>query len=58
MLRWVLAFLAVAVFATLLAFSGVAGTSSGIARILFVVFLIVFILSVLVGLLTGRKPMM
>ena len=38
MLRWALGFLVVAVIAAMLGFGGVAETSAGIAKVLFVVF--------------------
>jgi uncharacterized membrane protein YtjA (UPF0391 family) len=56
MLRWSLAFLIIAVVAAFLGLSGIAGLSVGIAKILFGVFIILFILSLLVHLLSGRRP--
>ncbi len=41
MLRWALIFLVVALIAALFGFGGIAGTSVGIAKILFFAFLIV-----------------
>jgi len=41
MLRWSLIFLVVALIAAVLGFGGIAGTSVGIAKVLFFVFLIV-----------------
>jgi uncharacterized membrane protein YtjA (UPF0391 family) len=52
MLRYSLIFLVVALIAGALGFFAVAGTAAFIARILFVVFLVLF----LVSLLSGRKP--
>lgn len=52
MLYWALVFLVVALIAGALGFSGIAGTSSSIAWILFVVGLIV----ALVFFLRGRRP--
>jgi uncharacterized membrane protein YtjA (UPF0391 family) len=51
MLGWSLTFLAIALIAAALGFGGVAGTAAGIAKILFVVFLILFAVSVLRGFL-------
>lgn len=45
MLEWTLIFLVIAVVAAVFGFSGVAATSAGIARVLFGVFLILFIAS-------------
>ena len=49
MLRWALIFLVVALVAGLLGFTGIAGTAVGIARILFFVFILLFVLSLLFG---------
>jgi uncharacterized membrane protein YtjA (UPF0391 family) len=49
MLRWALLFLIVALFAALFGFTGVAGESLYFARILFFVFLVLFLLSMLFG---------
>lgn len=48
MLNWTLTFLIIALIAGLLGFTGVAGTAMGIAQILFVVFLVLFLASLLV----------
>ena len=55
MLRWALIFLVLALIAGLLGFTGVAGDSMYIARILFAVFLVVFLASLAYTLLTGRR---
>ena len=56
MLRWALLFLFVALFAALFGFTGIAGDSLYFARILFFVFLVMFMLSLLFGGL-GRKSL-
>ncbi len=56
MLRWALAFLVLALIAGVLGFTSVAGQSMYIARILFFVFLVVFIVGLLYSLITGRRP--
>lgn len=43
MLGWALAFLAIALVAALFGFGGIASASAGIAQILFVIFLVLFI---------------
>jgi len=43
MLGWALTFLVVALLAGVLGFGGIASTSAGIAQILFVVFLVLFV---------------
>ena len=53
MLRWALGFFVVALVAAVLGFSGIAVASAGIAKILFFIFLILFLVS-LVGHLTRR----
>lgn len=53
MLRWALLFLVVALIAALFGFTSVAGTSMVAARILFFVFLVVFVVSLLMG---TREP--
>ncbi len=55
MLRWALGFLIVALIAAFMGFGGVASTSMEIAKILFYVFLIFFAVTLLMGLLSGRR---
>jgi uncharacterized membrane protein YtjA (UPF0391 family) len=54
MLGWALTFLVVALIAGLLGFTSVAGAAMGIAKILFWVFLILFVVSLVVHLVRGR----
>jgi len=56
MLRWAIAFLIIAIIAALFGFGGIAATASGIAQILFYIFLILFLVALLMGLLGGRTP--
>jgi len=51
MLRWALAFFVVALIAALLGFGGIAVAAAGIAKILFYVFLILFLVALLGGVL-------
>ena len=51
MLSWAITFLIIALIAAVLGFGGIAGSAVGIAKILFFVFLVVW----LVALLTGRR---
>jgi uncharacterized membrane protein YtjA (UPF0391 family) len=53
MLRWALGFFIVALFAALLGFTGIALAAAGIAKILFYLFLILFLVT-LVGHLLRR----
>lgn len=49
MLSWSVTFLIIALIAAALGFGGIAGTAVGIAKILFFVFLVLFILSLIFG---------
>ncbi len=49
MLYWTLVFLAVALVAGLFGFGGVASASAGIAKILFAVFIVLFLVSLAFG---------
>jgi uncharacterized membrane protein YtjA (UPF0391 family) len=49
MLSWALTFLVIALIAAALGFGGLAGAATGIAKILFFVFLIMFIVSLIFG---------
>lgn len=55
MLRWAIAFLIIALIAGVLGFGNIAGTASGIASTLFWVFVVLFVLSLLVSLVTGKR---
>ena len=50
MLGWALTFLVIAIIAAILGFGGIAGTAAGIAQVLFYIFLAIFIVSLLFGL--------
>jgi len=47
MLGWALTFLIIALIAAALGFGGLAGTAVGIAKILFFVFLVLFVISLI-----------
>jgi len=49
MLRWALMFLVIALVAALFGFTNVAGTSMVAAKILFFVFLVLFVVSLVMG---------
>jgi uncharacterized membrane protein YtjA (UPF0391 family) len=55
MLGWAFTFLLIAIIAAVFGFGGVAATASGIAQILFVVFLALFLVSLIVA-MTRRRP--
>ena len=49
MLHYAWVFLVIALVAALLGFGGIAGTAAGIAKVLAIAFLIVFVVSLLMG---------
>jgi uncharacterized membrane protein YtjA (UPF0391 family) len=49
MLSWSVTFLIIALIAAALGFGGIAGTAVGIAKILFFVFIVLFLLSLIFG---------
>jgi len=49
MLRWVITFLIIALIAAVLGFSDIAGDSAYIAKILFYIFLVLLVISLLFG---------
>ena len=55
MLYWSLMFLVVALIAAIFGFGGIASTATGIAQILFVIALVMFVVSLLAGFLR-RNP--
>lgn len=55
MLRWAIIFLVVALVAALLGFGGIAGAATGIAQILFFVFLAITVVLFLISLLGGGR---
>ena len=54
MLSWVVTFLVVALIAGILGFGGIAGVSIEIAKAIFFVAVILFVVSAVVGLARGR----
>ena len=54
MLSWAITFLVIALIAGVLGFGGIMSTSAGIAKILFVIFLILFIVSMIANAMRGR----
>lgn len=51
MLRWSVTFLIIAIVAAVFGFGGIVASATGIAKILFYIFLVLFVIS----LITGRK---
>ena len=55
MLYWALVFLVVSLVAALFGFGGIAATAAGIAQILFYIFIVLFLATLITGLLTSRR---
>jgi len=54
MLGWALTFLVVALIAAVLGFTTIAGAAMGVAKILFYIFLILFLVSIVMHFIRGR----
>jgi uncharacterized membrane protein YtjA (UPF0391 family) len=55
MLSWVVTFLVIALIAAILGFGGLAGASIEIAKIIFFVAIVLFLVSAVIGLARGRR---
>jgi uncharacterized membrane protein YtjA (UPF0391 family) len=55
MLRWALLFLVIGLIAGVLGFTGVAGASIAIAKTLFFIFLLIFVVLLIAGLTVARR---
>jgi uncharacterized membrane protein YtjA (UPF0391 family) len=56
MLGWALTFLVIALIAAVLGFGGIAGFAVEIAKIIFFVAIILFVISAVFALIRGRSP--
>lgn len=56
MLGWAIFFFLIAIVAAAFGFGGIAGTAAGIAKLLFVVFIVLFLASLIVSLVRGKRP--
>jgi uncharacterized membrane protein YtjA (UPF0391 family) len=56
MLYWTLMFLVVALIAGALGFGGIASAASGIARVLFFLFLVAFVVTLVLQIFHGGSP--
>tara|TARA_R110002073_G_scaffold131684_6_gene278386 strand:- start:208 stop:498 length:291 start_codon:yes stop_codon:yes gene_type:complete len=56
MLSWAVTFFVVAIIAAILGFGGIAGAASGIAQMLFFIFVVLFVISLVVRALGGKTP--
>ena len=55
MLRWAFIFLIIGLIAALLGFTHIAGASIAIAKVLFFIFMVVFVVLLVAGLTIARK---
>jgi uncharacterized membrane protein YtjA (UPF0391 family) len=56
MLYWALVFFLVAIIAALFGFTGISVAAAGIAKVLFFIFLILFVISLIFGVRSRRRP--
>lgn len=56
MLNWALMFLLVALLAAVFGFTGIAVAAAGIAKLLFFLFLVLFLASLVIGLVNRARP--
>ncbi len=54
MFGWVVTFLIIALIAGVLGFGGIAGASIEIAKVIFVIAIVLFLVSAVIGLVRGR----
>lgn len=55
MISWAITFLVIALIAAVLGFGGIAGTAVGIAKIIFFVAIVLFLISAIFGVIRGRS---
>ena len=56
MLSWALTFFVIALIAALFGFGGIASSAAGIAQVLFFIFLVAFVVSMILNFGRGRAP--
>lgn len=56
MLRWALIFFIVAIIAAIFGFGNLAGDLAWIAKVLFLIFIVIFLVSLIMGLAKGKTP--
>ena len=56
MLNWVITFFLLAIVAAVFGFGGLAGTFAEIAKFLAIIFVVLFLASLVYGMVTGRRP--
>ena len=55
MLRWSAVFLVIAIIAAVLGYGGIAADAAEIAKVLFFIFLGIFVVTLILGLVAGQK---
>jgi uncharacterized membrane protein YtjA (UPF0391 family) len=56
MLSWAITFFLLAAITAIFGFAGLAGTFASIAKFLAVLFVVLFVATLLYGMITGRRP--
>lgn len=54
MLRWAIIFLVIAIIAAVFGFGGIAATATEFAKILFFIFVVLFLIALIFGLVRGK----
>jgi uncharacterized membrane protein YtjA (UPF0391 family) len=55
MLKWAVIFLIISLVAAVFGFTDISAASAGIAKILFAIFLVLFLAAVFIGLVVGKR---
>lgn len=55
MLKWAIIFAVISLIAAALGFGGIAGAAAGIAKVLFFIFLAIFVVLLIAGILAAKK---
>ena len=55
MLRWAVIFLIISLIAALFGFTGISAAAAGIAKVLFFIFVTLFVLALVGGIFLGKK---
>lgn len=56
MLQWAISFLVIALIAAVLGFGGIAAVSVDIAKMIFLVFIVLFVIAAAMHVLRGKSP--
>jgi len=56
MLGWIISFFVLALIAAVFGFTGIASGLIGIGQVLFYIFIILFVVSLIASLISGRSP--